>query len=171
MPSSFSLEDLPLGKVFVATRPSVPTDAPFLLRVYAGTREAELARLPWSVAEKQRFLRMQFEAQDHAYREKFPELSRLILLADGRAAGRLYLQEAAGAWRVVDISLLAEWRRRGIGAAVLREVQRQAAAAGAGVTLSVEMQNPARRLYARLGFRETGVSDGVYLAMEWQPGK
>jgi ribosomal protein S18 acetylase RimI-like enzyme len=37
------------------------------------------------------------------------------------------------------------------------------------VRLHVERNNPALRLYQRLGFREVE-DQGVYLALEWTPG-
>ena len=169
MPRIVSIARLPVGPALVTTRPRRPADEALLRRIYASTRAEEMVRVPWSAAEKQRFLEMQFEAQDRAYRENYPDADCAILLVGGRAAGRLYLHETAEACRVVDISLLPECRGRGIGAAILREVQRQAAAAGRGVTLHVEASNRARRLYERLGFRLTGAVNGTYLGMEWLP--
>ena len=49
---------------------------------------------------------------------------------------------------------------------VTHGIQREAAAAGKTLSIHVEKNNPARRLYDRLGFRE--INDvGVYLLMEW----
>ena len=169
MPHVISIERLQVGPVLVTTRLRRPADAALLRRIYASTRTEEMARLPWSAAEKQRFLQMQFEAQDRAYRENHPDAACAILLVAGRAAGRLYLHETAEACHIVDISLLPEYRGRGIGAAILREVLRQAAAAGRRVTLHVEAPNPARRLYERLGFRLTSAVNATYLGMEWPP--
>ncbi|HTZ22170.1 MAG TPA: GNAT family N-acetyltransferase [Opitutaceae bacterium] len=168
MPRIVSIEHLSVGPVVVTMRPRQPADEPLLLRIYASTRAEEMARLPWTAAEKHRFLQMQFEAQDRAYQGNYPDADCTILLVGGRAAGRLYLHETEESCRVVDISLLPEYRGRGIGAAILREVQRQASAAGRRVTLFVEAHNPARRLYERLGFQSTGVVDGTHLGMEWR---
>ena len=47
----------------ITLRCIAPEDEPFLYRVYAGTREEELAPLGWDEAQKNEFLRMQFSAQ------------------------------------------------------------------------------------------------------------
>lgn len=45
-------------------RPALPADREFLLRVYAASREMEMAMVPWPAEQKGTSLRMQFEAQD-----------------------------------------------------------------------------------------------------------
>ena len=47
----------------ITLRPIGPDDEAFLYRVYASTREEELAPLGWNEAQKTAFLRMQFTAQ------------------------------------------------------------------------------------------------------------
>ena len=75
----------------ITLRPVVPEDGPFLYEVYASTRQEELAVLPWTEEQKQAFLRMQFEAQRKFYWESFPQADFLVVLRDGEAAGRLYV--------------------------------------------------------------------------------
>ena len=68
----------------------------------------------------------------------------------------------------MDIALLPEHRNRGLGGALVRELLDEAAAAGCLVSLHVEENNPARRLYQRLGFRD--VADvSFYKLMHWEP--
>lgn len=55
------------------------------------------------------------------------------------------------------------YQRRGIGAAILRDVIAEARAGGHAVALRVLKVNPARRLYERLGFAVVGESDTHYL--------
>jgi ribosomal protein S18 acetylase RimI-like enzyme len=62
---------------------------------------------------------------------------------------------------------LPEFRNRGIGGRLLRDLQEEAASAGKRVGIHVEKQNPARRLYERLGFAMTQPGD-VYDLMEWR---
>ena len=50
---------------------------------------------------------------------------------------------------------------RGIGAHVVRRLQRQARASGVRLVLEVLEGNPALRLYERLGFVRSGGADGV----------
>lgn len=154
----------------VTRRPATPDDASFLYEVYAASRAEEMARVPWTEAEKEAFLRQQFQAQDTHYHRHYPEAAFDIVLADGARAGRLYIDHAAypDEIRILDIALLPEFRNRGIGTRLLRAVLDEAAASGRVVRLHVEFYNPAQRLYARLGFRSLR-ENGPYVFMEWRP--
>ncbi|MFP5246640.1 MAG: GNAT family N-acetyltransferase, partial [Thermoanaerobaculia bacterium] len=70
--------------------------------------------------------------------------------------------------RVMDIALVPEHRGRGIGGVLMHELLSRARAEGRSVSIHVEMNNPAMRLYERLGFRQID-SYGIYHLMEWQP--
>ena len=70
--------------------------------------------------------------------------------------------------RVLDIVLAPNLRSQGIGSLLLDEVLARARDAGKPVTLHVEANNPAQRLYARMGFRF--VQDaGFYQMLRWDP--
>jgi ribosomal protein S18 acetylase RimI-like enzyme len=153
----------------LALRPVESGDLEFLFHVYASTREEELAVVSWSPAEKEAFLRQQFNAQDRYYRTTFTDAQFSIICAESEAIGRLYVWRQPDELRIIDISLLPAWRGRGVGGRLLRELLVEAAATSRRVTIHVEKHNPALRLYERLGFRP--VSDnGVYWQMEWVPG-
>ena len=62
----------------IALRPIGPDDLEFLFRVYASTRAAEMAVVPWDEAQKEAFLRMQFAAQDSYYHANFPSAYALV---------------------------------------------------------------------------------------------
>jgi predicted GNAT family acetyltransferase len=89
-----------------------------------------------------------------------------VIVVDGQPVGRLYVARWAEEIRVVDIAVLPEYRNRGIGSALLRDLMAEAAAAGKPLSIHVERFNPAVRLYARLGFAPAGDA-GVYLLMRW----
>ena len=78
------------------------------------------------------------------------------------------MDRGSGAIRIIDVSLVPEYRRQGIGSTLLRRVLADASVAGVPVRLSVDMANPARHLYERLGFVVTDTSS-VYLSLEWRP--
>lgn len=152
----------------LALRPATDEDRPFLLRVYGSTRADELALVDWPEETKRSFVQMQFDAQDRHYRESFPGATWDVVVVDGEAAGRLYLDRWPGEVRIIDVALLPEWRNAGVGTVLLERVLAAAAASGRKVSIHVEVFNPARRLYERLGFRE--VQDlGVHVLMEWRP--
>lgn len=136
-------------------------DEPFLLRLFASTREADFAALPLPEAQKAVFVQTQFAARERSYRERFPNAERWLVLCGAERVGCLVVDVDATEVRVVDVALLAEWRGRGWGTALLRHVHEEAVDLGLPVRLQVESGNPARRLYDRLGFRVIS-SDGVY---------
>jgi ribosomal protein S18 acetylase RimI-like enzyme len=149
-------------------RVSNGSDREFLYSVYAATRTEELARVPMSAEEKERFLRQQFEAQDHSYRSNYPGAEFLIIVVDGKDAGRLYLHRRPDEIRIMDIALLPEYRGRGIGTGLLNRILQEGGTTSRTVTIHVEVFNPAMRLYQRLGFSKVAEND-VYWLMEWRP--
>jgi ribosomal protein S18 acetylase RimI-like enzyme len=153
----------------VSLRPATEGDRELLFRIYASTREEELAPVPWTPRQKEEFLRIQFEAQDRWYRENYAGAEFRVILSNGVPAGRLYFHWRPDELRIMDIALLPEHRGTGIGTFLLRDLKRQALVQGKPVTIHVEKHNPARRLYERLGFREAGEA-GVYCLLKWVPG-
>ena len=150
-------------------RPAGPADAEVLYRIYASTREEELAVVPWDAATKEAFLRMQFTAQHTDYHARYPGASYDLVMAGEQVLGRLYVQRGETVWQVLDIALLPEHRGKGIGARLMTQVLAGAGAADKRVQVHVERFNPAQHLYDRLGFRQIK-DQGVYLLLEWRPG-
>ncbi|MSQ47492.1 MAG: N-acetyltransferase [Deltaproteobacteria bacterium] len=140
-------------------------DEAFLSQVYASTRLDELAVTDWTDEQKAAFLQMQFAAQHKFYQENYTDTDFLVVLQDDTPIGRLYVARWKDEIRIVDIALLPAYRGTGIGATILRDLFVEADAAGKPVRIHVERENPALRLYQRLGF--VMIEDkGVYLFME-----
>ena len=60
----------------------------------------------------------------------------------------------------LGIGVVGEARGRGVGRALLAALRELAREQGyRALSLSVDRQNPARRLYERAGFRDAGISD------------
>lgn len=155
-------------------RPAGTQDREHLLRVYASTREHELDLTDWSQRQRQAFVEMQFEAQQRHYRAQFPRSQCLLIMPDvdsagGLPVGRLWLDRRADALHVLDISLLPDARGQGLGTRLLRDLMEQTLATALPLTIYVELHNPARRLYERLGFASLGDPQGLYQRMAWQP--
>jgi ribosomal protein S18 acetylase RimI-like enzyme len=148
----------------IRLRPIRDADRPFLERVYASTRVEELAPVPWTAEEKAAFLRQQFAAQHAHYTTHYAEASFDMVVVDDAPAGRLYVARWAEELRIIDIAILPELRGAGIGTRLLRELLDEADDRGVPVTIHVERQNRAQRLYRRLGF-EPVQDAGVYVLM------
>jgi ribosomal protein S18 acetylase RimI-like enzyme len=167
VPPVFQLPATLLSQGF-ALRLEREDDLPFLIRLYASTREPELAITGWSSEQKQAFVLSQFQAQRRHYRTYIADCRFDVLECRGEPFGRLYLAFGPTRLNIVDIALLPEWCGRGIGTSLLRAVMETAEQSGRGVVIFVEKYNPALRLYRRLGFTE--VQDvGMQFEMEWTP--
>ncbi len=157
---------------------ATPDDRAALLAVYASTRADELALTGWPQAQCQAFIAMQFDAQWRHYSQHHPQALCQLIVGDGAAAGacpgrlclgRLWVDRSAQRLHVLDITLLPAARGQGIGSALLRQLMAEAQQRGVALTVSVELHNPARRLYDRLGFQPQGEPQGIHQRMAWQP--
>lgn len=153
----------------ISLRPFSPEDPEFLFQLYASTRREEIAPFGWPPAQQDAFLRMQFNAQRQWYAMAYAGADHQLIVIDEMPAGRmLVLRDSTGA-RLVDIALLSEYRGHGVGTQLLRELISQCNKDGVPLRLQVLKNNPARRLYERLGFVTTG-EDGMYYEMARKPG-
>lgn len=149
-------------------RPVGPDDAELLLRVYASTRTEELAPVPWSDDQKEAFLRQQFGAQHEYWSSHYDPSDFAVVEVNGAPAGRFYVHRSENEIRLVDVALLPEYRRSGIGTGLIKGLLAEAESRRVPVTIHVEVFNPARTLYERLGFRP--VADrGMYILMQRTP--
>jgi ribosomal protein S18 acetylase RimI-like enzyme len=153
--------------VFFATRPETPADQPFLLELYASTRQEELDALDWSGAARKTFLEIQFKAQQQGYRAAFPLAEFSITLLGNTPIGHIVVNRSENDIRLVDIAVLPGHRGLGAGTTLIGNLLREAAAAGKPVRLSVLKGQRALTLYHRLGFRKVK-DDGVRDQMEWR---
>lgn len=152
-------------------RAATPEDHAFLTRLYASTRTAEMARTGWPAAMQEAFLRQQFDAQTAHYWARYPNATRLVIERAGTPAGRLFLDDWEKEWRIIDIALMPEARGHGLGTALLQDIQEMARTTSKDVSIHVEQQNPAKRLYKRLGFDKAAEADAgeIYELMVWRP--
>ena len=141
-------------------------DTPFLDAVYASTRAEELAQVPWSDEQKAAFCRMQFAAQHQHYQEHYPHADFQVIELQGKPIGRLYVNRGEREIRIIDIALMPDHRRSGLGTRLLRDLQGEARTSARPLTIHVEKFNPALRLYERLGFR-IAADRGAYLFLQW----
>jgi ribosomal protein S18 acetylase RimI-like enzyme len=111
----------------------------------------------------------QFGPWDEAFqRELFsarwnPTISKVVLV-DGTAVGLIAVEERDDGLRLDEIQMDGEWRGRGLGDAILRDLLDRAATRNKPLRLQVLKENArAQKFYDRLGFRMTGETEIHYL--------
>ena len=147
-------------------RPITDADRDFLYNVYASTRTEELKLTDWEDARKAEFLQMQFSAQHQYYQGYYHDTDFLIIQNGNQPIGRLYVARWDKEIRIVDLSILPEFRNQGFGTAILQDLLAEGENSSRLVSIHVERFNPALNLYARLGFTKKG-EHGVYDLMTW----
>jgi len=153
----------------VTLRAFAPGDLEFLYQVYASSRADEMAMITdWSAEQKEAFLRFQFKAQHSHYQQHYPQARYDVILKGGERIGRFYVERMPDEIRVMDIALLPAHRNQGIGRSLVQEVLDEAERPPKLVSLHVEPDNPAKRLYKRLGFVVAG-EVSFYQLMHWNP--
>ncbi len=156
----------------IRLRPVVAEDEAFLLRVYSSTRAEEMALVPWNEEQREAFLKMQFDAQQLHYQTYYPAASHDIIEQEGRPVGRLYVLRDDEVMRIIDITILPEFRGAGIGTPIIRDLMKEAASAGKPLQIYVESYNPSLRLFERLGFKPVRdiEENGLHILMQWSAG-
>jgi len=147
----------------ISLRPVRESDDPFLFELYAGTRASEMAVVPWTDAQKRAFLQMQFAAQKNSYAKEYPDAQHALICSDEQPVGRLYLARCQDCFHILDITVADQYRNKGIGSSVLKEILQEAIEAAKTTTIYVERVNPSVRLFERLGFCIASVRDFTVL--------
>jgi GNAT superfamily N-acetyltransferase len=152
----------------VGLRTITAADAALVREIYASTRDAEMAVVPWDDEFKQQFLDMQWRAQTHHYDTHNPHADFDLVLLDGEPVGRLYVDRSTEHLELLDIALFASHRSQGIGTLLIRCLMDEARRDGRALRCHVERFNRAGQLYQRLGFRPIADA-GMYVQLEWLP--
>ena len=152
----------------IRLRPVTAKDVDFIEKVYRSTREKNLGMANWPELQKEAFFRMQSMAQDAEYKQVFPNAAFEIIEYNKKPAGRLYTAEMDNEIRLIDISLLDEFRQKGIGSKVIRNLMAKVIEKGKTLSLHVDPNAPAFKLYCKLGFKNLKTKGHLYY-MEYKP--
>jgi N-acetylglutamate synthase-like GNAT family acetyltransferase len=151
----------------ITLRDATAQDEQFLVEVYASTRAAELAMVPWTDEQKTVFVKFQFDAQDSYYRAQFPAAQFQIIMNDGEPVGRLYVLREDEQIRILDITIAPNRRGGGVGSSVIGELLNEATDTQRSLTIWVEKDNPSQSLFRRKGFLVTQ-EDGFNQLLEFR---
>ena len=150
----------------ITLRDAGPDDESFLLQVFACTRAAELALVPWTQEQKDAFLQMQFRAQHSYYHETYPDADYKVILRDDEPVGRIYINREPGLIKILDVTVLPEFRNGGVGSELVRGVLHEAADSNRHVQIYVETFNPSLELFKKMGFSILE-EEGINYLLEW----
>lgn len=141
-------------------RSALKSDRPFLYKLRCVTMRDHIEKT-WGWDDIQ-------ECKDFRQRFRWNVVS--IIEVGSRDVGGLWLEPRPDSFYVAELQVLPEMQGRGIGTAVLQGVIAEAAARGLPVDLVVlQVNEGARRLYARLGFRVTTL-DAQKVCMRYDQG-
>jgi len=129
----------------------------------------EFSLLGLPAEQIQGLVEMQFNAQQQEYQNAYPGSEQSIVMLAERRAGRIWVARGQDEIHVVDISLLPEFRRAGIGTALYRQLMGEAQATAKPVRCSVFHVNEASlRFHQRLGFKVVAET-ALTLDLQWVP--
>lgn len=143
--------------------PEADADGPFLAELFA-TCSPLRDMLPPAV------LLHQAQMQRAGHRAQYPDADWAVLAIDAVPVARIGIDWSNGEAVLVDIAVEPARQSAGLGTAILSAMLDVADARARRVRLMVSRDNPAARLYARLGFVATG-GDGhqPFIAMIREP--
>jgi ribosomal protein S18 acetylase RimI-like enzyme len=148
-------------------RPACAEDDDFLFALYANTRQAEMALLSSTEEARQRLVRIQFEAQRTHYGAIYPRAEHSVVVVSEDLAGRFYVDRQESQILVVDLCLLPEFQRQGIGKSLVIELQSEADSLGKPIVGHVACGNlAAEKFWKNLGFGFTP-EDEMYSRILW----
>ena len=142
-------------------------DHDFAYRLFAATKAAEMGAQNWDESQLAPLIDMQFRAQAQSHRTEFPDADDQIVRYDDEPVGRLIVARTAESIHLVEIALLPEYQRRGIGTHLIEQLQQEARAKSRPITAHVFVMNPAVHFYQKLGFTISADAPPQYLA-EWR---
>ena len=128
-------------------------DLEFFVELFSEMKNSELSleMLPEKV--KDQIISMQFHGFERSIYANYPNLIDEVIIYISKKAGRLLLHKDENSIRIINISLLNDFRNLGIGSAILRDIVEEANKTRKSILLEVDKINPAMHLYARLGFK------------------
>ena len=153
----------------ITLRPVEEKDDSFIEAVYRSTREEELKFTNWSELQKNAFVTMQSMAQLAEYKTKFPDAAFQIIVYKKKDAGRFYTWENETEIRLIDITVLPQFRGKGIGSFLLGELIKRSNKEQKKISLHADPASPVLELYRRLGFIHIR-NNGRHYYMERNPG-
>lgn len=149
----------------VLSRLATPSDDEFLRELFFEVRAPEFAPANLTEPQLRLLLSQQYTAMRTHYDKVFADAVYWILELDDASVGYEVVRETDEI-HLIDIAIRPRFQNQGIGTLRMELLLERAQKAGLSIILSVEVFNPAKRLYDRLGFQEYD-EFGMYKRMRW----
>lgn len=150
-------------------RPVEATDERFVYELFCSVRGIEFEYAELSLAEKEQFLRSQFQAMHGTYAQRFPDGKHYIVVNQGEDIGRIYVNESNEEIRLLDVIIHPNQRNQGIGSQLMQQMIQHSEQTGKAIRFYVWQTNYAgQRFYERHGFKQIR-NDNAYLLFELIP--
>ncbi len=95
--------------------PTLPADREFVYALFCALKIDELQVWNWDEAMRTMLLGSQFAAHERHFQTNFPSADDSLIVVEDAPTGRLIVLRDGEKLHLADISLLPEYRGRGIG--------------------------------------------------------
>jgi ribosomal protein S18 acetylase RimI-like enzyme len=147
-------------------RPARTDDEEFLYRLFYSVYSEKLQFILLSAEQKKTLVELMYQGFIRHYNSLAPGPDDRLVLLDNESIGRMIVLQMREEIQLADLAILPQYRRRGIGSALIGQLQTESTMSKRPVRLQVARFDSALRLYQRLGFYKTDAA-GPYLHLEW----
>jgi ribosomal protein S18 acetylase RimI-like enzyme len=147
-------------------RPTRTDDQEFLYRLFYSVYSEKLQLVLLSAEEKKGLVELMYQSFTHHYNSLAAASDDRLVLLDNESIGRMIVLQMREEIRLADLAILPPYRRRGIGSALIGQLQTESTMSRRPVRLQIARFDRVLSLYQRLGFYKTDAA-GPYLHLEW----
>ena len=147
-------------------RPARTDDQEFLYRLFYSVYSEKLQLVPLNAEEKKTLVELMYQSFTRHYDSLAAGSDDRLVLLNNESIGRMILFQMREEIRLADLAILPQYRGRGIGTALISQVQTESMMSKRPVRLQVARFDRALKLYQRLGFYKTDAI-GPHLHLEW----
>lgn len=137
--------------VSVSFNPASKEDVAFLLNLRKETMTEHLQKAGFSTTDDYHLARIYEHFADS-----------LVIVCGEQKVGLVKLSKLANKLHIRQLQILPEYQNKGLGSLVLKAVIQKSQKLNLPVTLNVLIDNPAKQLYQRHGFKIIGKTDIEY---------
>lgn len=106
---------------------------------------------------------LQMNAKIQSYEKNWPNLQQYLIKNNNTFLGLVLTDQSESTLHIIDLIVTKQYRNKGIATSVLKALHQQATNSNiTSLKLSVAKENPAIKLYLKLGFKTSAKSDSFF---------